>query len=84
MSKLHEDGLGGKGLTINAFAERYGLRISYVRQLCREGKISEAKLHPGTKQWWIYAPAKLLCGSKNLQGNTSTLMRSTLRGVKQA
>ena len=80
---LHADGLGNKGLSINTFALNHGLSINYVRKLCREGKIFGARMHGVTRQWWIYPPAKLLCGQRKEQGNTSSLMHSTLQDVKQ-
>lgn len=84
MSKLlHEDGLGGEGLSIVSFAERHGLSIAYVQKLCRTGKIFGARLHVKTRQWWIYPPAKLLCSTRKKQGNTSTPMTSTLLDAKQ-
>ncbi|MDO9394598.1 MAG: hypothetical protein Q7T42_11565 [Methylotenera sp.] len=81
---LHEDGLGGKGLSVNSFAERSGMSTMYVRKLCRDGKIFGARLHTKTRQWWIYPPAKLLCEPRKSRGNTSTPMRSTSLDVKQA
>ena len=80
---LHADGLGNEGLSIVSFAERHGLSVAYIQKLCRTGKIFGARLHVKTRQWWIYPPAKLLCSPRNKQGNTSNLMTSTLRDVKQ-
>ncbi len=82
---LHEDGLGSKGMSAITFAELHGLSIAYVRKLCKDGKIFGARLHPLTKKWWIYPPAKLLCGTKRKPGgSTSNRMPSTLHGVEQA
>lgn len=58
--KLHEDGLGAKGLSIVAFAERHGLSVGKIRYLCKHGRILGARKHVLTKQWWIYPPAKLV------------------------
>jgi hypothetical protein len=30
-----------------------------VLYLCRTGRIFGARLHPLTRKWWIYPPAKL-------------------------
>jgi hypothetical protein len=83
-SNLHQDGLGEKGVSVNAFAESSGLSADCVRRLCREGKIFGARNHPLTKKWWIYPPAKLLCDTRAKRGNTSTLMDSTSLDVKRA
>jgi hypothetical protein len=56
---LHSDGLGALGLSAHAFANRYGLPLGYVIKLCRQSKISPARKHPLTKQWWIYPPVKV-------------------------
>jgi transcriptional regulator with XRE-family HTH domain len=85
MSKnLHENGLGEKGLSLTAFAERMGLSINHVQRLCRSGRIFGARKHPLTKKWWIYPPAKLLCDTRAKRGNTSNLMHSTSLDVKRA
>lgn len=81
---LHEDGIGGKGLSVVSFAEKHGLSIRYVRDLCRNGKIFGARLHTQTRQWWIYPPAKLLCEPRKMRGSTSTPMHSTSLDAKQA
>jgi hypothetical protein len=60
VNDLHDDGLGHKGLSINAFAMRSGLSSNYVQHLCRKGRIFGARKHVLTKQWWIYPPAKIL------------------------
>jgi len=62
-TKLHDDGLGGKGLTVASFAFHVGISISRIRTLCSKGLILGARRHPTTKQWWIYPPAKLLVGT---------------------
>lgn len=41
---LHADGLGNKGLSVVPFAQARGLSVSYVRKLCKEGKIFGARL----------------------------------------
>lgn len=43
-----------------AFARSSGLSPEYVTRLCRQGRIFGARLHPLTRKWWIYPPAKLL------------------------
>lgn len=75
---LHEDGLGAKGFSANTFAELHGLSIDTVTRYCRQGRIFGARKHPLTKKWWIYPPAKLLCGVETKRVDTSTPMRSTL------
>ena len=80
---LHADGLGSKGLSVVSFAENRGLSVSYVRKLCKEGKIFGARLHSRTRQWWIYPPAKLLCEPRKSRENTSTQMRSISLDAKQ-
>lgn len=59
-NKLHDDGLGKRGLSATAFAISLGLSVSRVTRYCRQGLISGARKHPLTKKWWIYPPAKLL------------------------
>lgn len=82
-SALRDDGIGGKGVSARAFAERVGLSEHLVVRYCRDGKIFGARRHSLTKKWWIYPPAKLLCEPRKKQGNTSTLMTSTLLDAKQ-
>ena len=61
---LHNDGLGSYGLSVRTFAERNGMRVSQVIHFCRLGRLTGARKHPYTKQWWIYPPAKLvLCAT---------------------
>lgn len=60
MSKRMDDGNGGKGVGINAFATRLGVSSSYVSKLCRQGRIDGARKHPVTGQWWIYPPARII------------------------
>lgn len=43
-----------------AFARNAGLSSAYVLRLCRAGRIFGARLHPLTRKWWIYPPAKLV------------------------
>jgi len=43
-----------------AFARNHGLKHSQVLYLCRSGRIFGARLHPLTRKWWIYPPAKLV------------------------
>lgn len=76
-SALHDDGIGGKGLSVASFAVRCKLRIGHVQRLCREGMISGARKHPLTKQWWIYPPAKLLCQPRKRNIGGSTVSNST-------
>ena len=59
-SALHDDGLGCRGLSANAFAELHGLSKSKVIELCKKGRIFGARKHVITKHWWIYPPAKIL------------------------
>lgn len=59
-NKLHDDGLGQKGLSAAAYANSIGLSVSRVTRYCSEGRIFGARKHPLTKKWWIYPPAKLL------------------------
>ena len=73
---LHQDGLGCKGLSCRAFAERHGLSHDFVLRWCKEGKIFGARKHPLTKQWWIYPPTKLLCAPKAKRVSTSSLKGS--------
>jgi hypothetical protein len=75
--KLHDDGIGGKGLSAQAFASLHGLSLRRIQRYCREGKIFGARKHPLTKQWWIYPPAKLLCEIRR-NGDGSILRASTL------
>ena len=42
------------------FARRLGLSAEHVEWLCRLGRIEGARLHPLTRKWWIYPPAKLV------------------------
>lgn len=71
-AKLMNDGIGGKGITLKAFAERCGVSVPRMQAYCREGKVFGARLHPLTKAWWIYPPAKLLCEPrKNRPGGTT-------------
>ena len=58
---LKPDGIGGQGISLNAFAARSGISVEYMTKLCRDGKVFGARKHPLTKKWWIYPPAKLLC-----------------------
>lgn len=84
MNNLHEDGMGGKGISAIAFADRMGLSIRQVTSYCRQGRIFGARKHPLTKKWWVYPPAKLLCQPRSQKRrNTSTLMISTSQGVEQ-
>ena len=80
---LHAHGLGNKGLSVVSFAQNCGLSVSYVKKLCRDGKIFGARLHGQTRQWWIYPPAKLLCEPRKSRENTSTPMRSISLDTKQ-
>lgn len=82
-TKLMNDGLGGHGLSLRAFAERHGLSVQRMQHYCRQGKVFGARLHPLTKQWWIYPPAKLLCQPRNAKrAGTSTESNSiSLGGV---
>ncbi len=41
--RLHEDGLGAKGLSAHAFAERLGLSHKTILRYCKEGKIFRRK-----------------------------------------
>lgn len=59
-NKLHDDGLGQKGLSAAAYADRLHLPVSKITRYCRQGRIWGARKHPLTKKWWIYPPAKLL------------------------
>jgi hypothetical protein len=59
-SKLHDDGLGERGLSADSFALTHGLSIQLVQKYCRDGRIFGARKHPLTKKWWIYPPAKIL------------------------
>jgi hypothetical protein len=84
-NKLHQDGLGDKGLSVNAFAEKMGLSINHITHLCRQGKIFGARKHPLTKKWWIYPPAKLLCQPRSQKRvNTSNQTHFISQGAKQA
>lgn len=78
---LHEDGIGGKGMTVQAFASLHGLRLKLIQQYCRDGKIFGARKHPLTKQWWIYPPAKLLCQPRKRNVGGSTVSNSTSPAV---
>lgn len=46
-------------VSVATFARRTGLSPRYVLRLCRRGRIDGARLHPLTRQWWIYPPARL-------------------------
>lgn len=46
INQLHQDGLGKKGLSVNAFAKPNDLSANCVQGLCREGRICK---HPLTK-----------------------------------
>jgi hypothetical protein len=83
-SKLHEDGIGAKGLSAFTFAQHTGLSHKTVLRYCKEGKIFGARKHHLTKQWWIYPPAKLLCEPRAKRGNTSTPMISISLDAKRA
>jgi hypothetical protein len=73
---LHDDGIGGKGVTIQTFAKRHGLRVGTLTRYCREGKVFGARKHPLTKQWWIYPPAMLLCSPRKTTVGGSTVSSS--------
>lgn len=47
-------------VSTRAFAERLNVSRERVVLWCRAGRIFGARLHPLTKKWWIYPPAKLL------------------------
>lgn len=79
---LMADGIGGKGLSLRAFAEHCGVRLATMQRYCRQGKVFGARLHPLTKQWWIYPPAKLLCQPrKNQPGGTTQIYSTSPAGV---
>jgi hypothetical protein len=78
-NRLHDDGLGAKGLSLRAFAEHHGFTDKVIERYCRQGKIFGAKKHPLTKKWWIYPPAKLLCTPRAKCANISTPKGSILR-----
>lgn len=82
--KLYADGIGGYGMTAKTFAQLHGIRVGCIEHYCRTGKIIGAKIHPITKGWWIYAPAKLLCVPSPKNVNTSDLMNSTWLAEKRA
>ena len=44
--KLHDDGMGAKGLSLRSFAERHGVSHDLILRYCREGKIFGAKNIP--------------------------------------
>jgi len=56
---LSDDGLGKKGLGLNAFANRSGLSVAAVKKLCEQGSIPSASKHPITGKWWVYPPLKI-------------------------
>lgn len=84
MSTLLFDGIDQKGMPLGVFAARTGIRLHHAQRLCREGKINGARQHVLTKKWWIYPPAKLLCGKRPKHVDTSTPMHSTLLDGAQA
>lgn len=80
---LMSDGIGGQGMSLNAFARRCGVSEGKMQDWCRNGKIFGARKHPLTKKWWIYPPAKLLCEPRKHRADTSTPRASTSQDVKQ-
>ena len=47
-------------VSVATFARRSGLSQCAIRRYCRQGRIFGARLHPLTRKWWIYPPAKIL------------------------
>ena len=56
---LHEPVAAG-GVSLNALARRWGVSNTTLLKWVRAGRIDGARLHPLTRKWWIYPPAKLL------------------------
>lgn len=66
-SALNDVGIGGRGLSINCFAQRYGVSATKIKALCEAGAIQGAKKHPKTRQWWLYPPLKILNGLRGVR-----------------
>lgn len=58
--KTYDDGLGGQGASIQQYCVDNGLNFNNYLWLCKSGHIEGAKLHPITRHWWVYPPAKFL------------------------
>lgn len=82
-NKLHADGVGGQGIPLREFARSIGVSETCMQRWCRAGKVFGARLHPLTRKWWIYPPAKLLCVPRNLRADSSIRMSSTSRANEQ-
>lgn len=80
-AKLMNDGIGGKGITLKVFAERHGVSVGAMQEYCRAGKVFGARLHPLTKAWWIYPPAKLLCEPRRRHAGGTTQRNSSSPAV---
>ncbi|MDZ4099840.1 MAG: hypothetical protein U1E13_14265 [Methylophilaceae bacterium] len=81
---LKSDGLGNLGMTLRAYAEQQGQSLSFAKRMARAGFITGARLHPLTRQWWVYPPETLLCEKLRSYVDTSRLMISTLPDGVQA
>jgi hypothetical protein len=57
-----------EGISLRKFAEQTGIPEAVMRRWCRAGKVIGARLHPLTRKWTIYPPAKLALD--NLHGNS--------------
>lgn len=47
-------------LTIKEFAQRRGVRVSYIRSLIRRGRIVGVFQHPLSKRWLIWSTARIV------------------------
>ncbi len=48
-----------EGISLRKFADKIGVTEATLRKWCRAGKVIGARLHPLTRKWVIYPPAKL-------------------------
>lgn len=51
-----------QGVSLLAFSEQTGVSVQQLQKLAKAGRIIGARKHPLTKKWWVYPPAKLVCG----------------------
>jgi hypothetical protein len=47
-------------IPFRCFADRLGISVRELECLCAEGRILGARVHPFSRKWCIYPPAKLV------------------------
>ena len=53
-------------ISLRRFAESTGIPQKLLSRWCTEGRVIGARKHVLTKKWWIYPPAKLAPGWRNM------------------